>query len=370
MNDFHGIIFAYSASPELRELVSRRTAASMPIFGRYRVIDFALSSLRNAGIRDVGVIMQRDYQSLMDHVRSGKSWDMSRKDGGIRLLPPFGMPGYHSGNYFGTMEALNAVGDYVRGIPQKYVVLLLGSMCANLDLRAAAHMHLHSGAPITAICSASVPDAPAHRYIVGPDGYVKEALFYQRDEGRGFASMEGYIIDKELLVKMMDECAAKNLYRFHRDAIAAYLAGGGKMDIYLHEGYYQPIRSVDLYYRANRDMLDPEKLHDLFCPERPIRTRHSALVSTYYGEKAVSKCSLIGDNCRILGTVENCVLSSEVVVEEGAYLKDCVVMRRTTIGKGAKLESVIVDKDCVISPDVELKGNEKLPLVVPKGSRI
>ena len=370
MNDFHGIIFAYSASPELRELVSRRTAASMPIFGRYRVIDFALSSLMNAGIHDVGVIMQRDYQSLMDHIRNGKSWDMSRKDGGLRMLPPFGMPGYHSGNYFGTMEALNGVGDYIRDIPQKYVVLLLGSMCANLDLKAAARMHLHSGAPITAICSTTVPSMPQHRYIVGPDGYVKEALFYQGGESRGFVSMEGYIINKELLVKMMEECAAKNLYRFHRDAIAAYLSGGGKMGVYVHEGYYQPIRSVDLYYRANRDMLDPDKLHDLFCPERPIRTRHHALVSTYYGEKGVSKNSLIGDNCRILGTVENCILSSEVVIEEGAFLKDCVVMRRTTIESGAKLESVIVDKDCRISAGVSLKGNEKLPLVVPKGSRI
>ena len=131
MKNFHGIIFAYSAAPELRELVTHRTAASMPIFGRYRVIDFALSSLMNAGIHDVGVIMQRDYQSLMDHVRNGKAWDMSRKEGGVRLLPPFGMPGYHSGNYFGTMEALNGVGDYIRDIPQKYVVLLLGSMCAN-----------------------------------------------------------------------------------------------------------------------------------------------------------------------------------------------------------------------------------------------
>ncbi len=370
MNNFHGVIFAYSASPELRELVSHRTAASMPIFGRYRVIDFALSSLMNAGIHDVGVIMQRDYQSLMDHLRNGKAWDMSRKDGGLRLLPPFGMPGYHSGNYFGTMEALNGVGEYIRDIPQKYVVLLLGSMCANLDLRAAARMHLHSGAPITAICSTTVPDAPQHRYIVGPDGYVKEALFYVEGESRGFTSLEGYIIDKELLVKMMEECAAKNLYRFHRDAIASYLAGGGKMDVYLHEGYYMPIRSVDLYYRANRDMLDTDKRHDLFCAERPVRTRHHSLVSTYYGEKAVSSNSLVGDNCRIMGTVEDCVLSSEVVVEEGAYLKDCVVMRRTTIGKGARLENVIVDKNCIISSDTALKGNEKLPLVVPKGSRI
>ena len=370
MNDFHGIIFAYSASPDLRELVSHRTAASMPIFGRYRVIDFALSSLMNAGIHDVGVIMQRDYQSLMDHIRNGKAWDMSRKEGGLRQLPPFGMPGYHSGNYFGTMEALNGVGEYIRDIPQKYVVLLLGSMCANIDLTAAARMHMHAGAPITAICTTTVPDAPQHRYIVGADGYVKEARFYVEGESQGFVSTEGYIIDKELLVKMMDECAAKNLYRFHRDAIANYLAEGGKMGVYVHEGYYLPIRSVDLYYRANRDMLDTDKRHDLFCPERPIRTRHHSLVSTYYGEKAVSSNSLIGDNCRIMGRVEDCVLSSEVVVEEGAYLKDCIVMRRTTIGKDARLENVIVDKDCVISPDTALKGNEKLPLVVPKGTKI
>ena len=370
MNDFHGIIFAYSASPELRELVSHRTAASMPIFGRYRVIDFSLSSLMNAGIRDVGVIMQRDYQSLLDHLRNGKSWDMSRKDGGLRLLPPFGMPGYHSGNYFGTMEALNGVGDYIRDIPQKYVVLLLGSMCANVDLRAAARYHLHSDAPITAICSTTVPDAPQHRYIVGPDGYVREARFYVEGKSQGFASMEGYIINKDLLVRMMEDCAAKNLYRFHRDAIASYLADGGKMGVYVHEGYYVPVRSVDLYFRANRDMLDPDKRHDLFCDERPIRTRRNALVSTYYGENAVTSNNLIGDNCRIMGTVEDSVLSSEVVVEDGACLKNCVVMRNTTICSGARLENVIIDKDCTISADTELKGSEKLPLVVPKGSKI
>lgn len=370
MKNFHGIIFAYSAAPELRELVTHRTAASMPIFGRYRVIDFALSSLMNAGIHDVGVIMQRDYQSLMDHVRNGKAWDMSRKEGGVRLLPPFGMPGYHSGNYFGTMEALNGVGDYIRDIPQKYVVLLLGSMCANIDLNAAGEQHIRSGAPITAICSTTTPPTAQHRYLVGKDGFVEQARFYREGDEEGFNSMEGYIIDKELLVKMMDECAAKNLYRFHRDAIAAYLAEGGKMDVYLHDGYYLPIRSVDLYYRANRDMLDPDKRHDLFTPERPVRTRHHSLVSTYYGESAVSSNSLVGDNCRIYGTVENCILSSEVVVEEGAHLRDCVIMRRTTIGRDASLECVIADKDCVIAPGTALKGSEKLPLVIPKGSNI
>ena len=222
----------------------------------------------------------------------------------------------------------------------------------------------------TAICSTPTPPTAQHRYLVGKDGFGEQARFYREGDEEGFNSMEGYIIDKDLLVKMMDDCAAKNLYRFHRDAIAAYLAEGGKMDVYLHDGYYLPIRSVDLYYRANRDMLDPDKRHDLFTPERPVRTRHHSLVSTYYGESAVSSNSLVGDNCRIYGTVENCILSSEVVVEEGAHLRDCVIMRRTTIGRDASLECVIADKDCVIAPGTALKGSEKLPLVIPKGSNI
>src|SRR5574344_838255 len=96
---FRGIIFAYSACPELRTLTAARTAASLPFCGRYRLIDFALSAMRNAGVLNVGVIMQRDYQSLLDHIGSGKAWDMSRRTGGLRLLPPFGLAEDRTGNY-------------------------------------------------------------------------------------------------------------------------------------------------------------------------------------------------------------------------------------------------------------------------------
>ena len=135
MRNYHGIIFAYQTTPELRELVSARSAASLPFCGRYRLIDFPLSSMRNAGILDCGVIMQRNYQSLLDHIGSGKAWDMSRRSGGLRMLPPFGLPEYHTGNYIGTIEALNAVSTYVRDIPQKHVVLMLGSMVANINFK-------------------------------------------------------------------------------------------------------------------------------------------------------------------------------------------------------------------------------------------
>lgn len=370
MKDFHGIIFAYSAAPELRELVGTRTAASLPFCGRYRLIDFALSSMRNAGILDVGVIMQRDYQSLLDHIGSGKAWDMSRRTGGLRMLPPFGLPEYHRGNYAGTIEALNAVGSYVRDIPQKYLVLLLGNLCANLDLSKVMKQHKHSGAEITAICADHTPAQSHHRYVVGEDGFVTQVYFDRTDDGEGLPSLEGYIINKDTLLKMMDDCRAKNLYRFHKDAVATFLAEGGRMDTYVHPGYAVAVRTVEAYYKASMDMLKPEYRRQIFPVDRPVRTKVHEEVSTYYGENAVSRNSLVADNCMIEGSVENCIIFSGTRIERGARLRNCIVMRGGIVGEGTELDCVIADKYCSFSAGTVLTGNAKLPVVVPKGSRI
>lgn len=211
MKDFHGIIFAYNTFPELRELVKSRTAASLPVCGRYRLIDFPLSSMRNAGILDVGVIVQRDYQSLLDHIGSGKPWDMSRRDNGLRMLPPFGLPEYHKGNYTGTMEALNAVSTYIRDIKSKYIVLMLGNLYANIDLTVPMKQHMRSGAEITAICSDLSVDGSRLRYVAGEDGLVKHMLVKPRDESQGVASLEAYIINRDVLLRLMDYSHEHNL---------------------------------------------------------------------------------------------------------------------------------------------------------------
>ena len=370
MLDFHGIIFAYRTTPALGELVSKRTAASLPFCGRYRLIDFALSSLANAGIRDVGVIMQRDYQSLLDHIGSGKAWDMSRKNGGLRILPPFGLPEYHTGNYTGTMEALNAVSEYIRDIPQDHIVLLLGDLAANIDLTPILQQHLRTGVPITAICGDPTPEGPHHRYITDEAGMVKRALFFREGDCEGLPALEGYVIEKQTLLEMMDECFARNLYRFHRDAIAEYLANGGEMGTYVHHGYAQVIRTVEAYYRANRDMLCAEHRRSLFPADRPVRTRAHEGVSTYYGVTAASRDSLVADNCIIEGEIDHCVVFSGVRVEEGAKLENCILMRGCTVGAGARLRNVIADKDCTFSAGTMLIGSEKLPTVVPKGKEL
>ena len=370
MKDFHGLIFAYSAAPELRDLVNTRTAASLPFCGRYRLIDFALSSLMNAGILDVGVIMQRDYQSLLDHIGSGKSWDMSRKAGGLRMLPPFGLPEYHKGNYTGTIEALNAVSTYVRDIPQKYIVLLLGNLCANIDLTVPMEQHRSSGAAITAICSDHTPDGLHHRYVLGEDGFVQRILFDREGDGEGIPSLEGYIINKDVLLDLMDKCRAQNLYRFHKDAVAMFLREGGLMDTYIHPGYAVTVRSVDAYYKASMDMLCAENRRQLFPAQRPVRTRTFEGVSTYYGENSAAVNSLIADNCIIEGSVENCIVFSGARIGKGAKLRNCIVMRGCVVGSWSELNNVIADKYTVFSPGVTLAGSEKLPMVVPKNTKI
>ena len=372
MSDFRGIIFAYNSAPELHELVIRRTAASLPVCARYRLIDFALSSLRNAGIFNVGIIMQRDYQSLLDHIGSGKPWDMSRKDGGLRLLPPFGLPDYHRGNYSGTMEALNAVGSYVRYVPEKYIVLLLGNVLANIDIAEVCRMHVDSGAKITAICTDHLPAEKSHRYMLNSSGLADSVLFDREESGEGIPSLEGYVINKDTLLRLMDQCRSRELYRFHKDALSLFLQEGGKMDVYIHKGYARIIRTVDSYFHANMDMLRAEIRAQVLCSDssRVIRSKHNGGVSTYYGETARAQNSLVADNCIINGSIENCIVFSGVVIEPGAKLKNCIVMKGSTIGCNAKLTYVIADKFVEISPSISLTGNERLPVVVPKAAKI
>jgi glucose-1-phosphate adenylyltransferase len=370
MSDLHGIILAYHTEPALRELVDRRTAASLPFCGRYRLIDFSLSSMQNAGVRDVDVLLRRDYQSLLDHVGGGKEWDMARKRGGLRLLPPFGQKETTAGEYEGVMEALCAVEGYIRDIRQSYVVLTRGNLAANVDLTAVLNHHLHSGAEVTAVCSALVPKMPHQRYLVDENGFATQLLYRQSGPGEGLASLEMYLMSKEKLVELLDQANSHMRYHFHRDAVARLLERGGKLAVYEHPGYAVHISSVEEYYNSSMDMLRSECRAELFPPERPVRTKSRSDVSTYYGEHAASKNSLVADGCFIEGTVENSVVFRGVRIGKGAVIRNSIIMQDTVVGEGAELRYVISDKNVTVTPFVSLTGSPRLPLVLPKRSTL
>ena len=370
-NALHGIIYTLSAEPALRELVEHRNTASIPYGGRYRLIDFALSMMVNAGIRDVGVIMERDYQSLLDHLSNGADWGLARRSGGLRLLPPFGLRESHSGSFNGCMEALRSVSSYIKDIKQEDVVLCAADWVGNIDLRKAMEIHRKSGAKMTAVCSQGWHPGPHHRLVPDEDGFARTLLFSEGGPGEGLFSREIYIIKRDLLLKLMDYCADAVHNHFHRDAVAHYLAQGGKIAIYEHNDYARTFISVRDYFEASMDMVQPDVMADLFPADGlPIRTKERAEASTYYSDTAKVRGSLVADGCYIEGELDHCILFRGVRVAKGAKLTNCVVMQDTVIEAGAQLKCVIADKDCVVTENSLLAGTDRIPLVIPKGERV
>jgi len=372
MNNVHGIIYAYHNFQALNPLGNRRTGASMPFCSRYRLIDFALSSLMNAGIHDVGVIMQRDYQSLLDHIGNGRTWDMSKiaKGRGMRILPPFGLPSSHKGVYEGCMEALNAVSQYIGDIKQEYVILIRGDMCASIDIAKVVEQHIESGVDITAVCSDIVPENVHHRFVPG-EGVLADKLLCRVNNGeQGVAALEVYVMKTKMLQALINWCSENNKMHFHRDALPHLMENGAKVGIYMHNGYSRIIISVHDYFQASMAMLDAEKRSQIFDEERKVATKTRSDVSTYYGDDAKVVNSLIGDGCIIEGTVENCVIFRGAKVGKKAHLKNCIVLQDGVIEENVVLNHVICDKNVVVSEYVTLTGNEKLPLVVPKDTVI
>ena len=367
MINVHGIVYAYHDHPDLGELCKERTAAALPFCGRFRLVDFALSSMMNAGIFDVGVVMQYGFQSLMEHLNSGRPWNMVRHSGGMHLLlAPVNRAGYD-----GDMQALEGISNHLsRDVKQDYVLLTRGDLCANIDFSALIEQHMRSGADVTAVCTTEALPCEHHRFIPDESGaFAAEMLSRQRGEGRGLASLETYILRRGLLLEMMRWSRESDRLHFHSDGLQHVLHAGWRIGLYRHTGYARIITSVAEYYEANMDMLDRDKRLSLFPPnERYVATRARSDVSTYYGETARVTDSLIADGCRIEGQLDRCILSSGVRVADGAHLRGCILLNDTVIGPGTDLRCVIADKNVNASPHIDLAGNARLPIVIPKGT--
>lgn len=369
MNDLHGILFAYRSDANLGELTRPRNTCSLAFGGRYRLIDFMLSNYVNAGITDVGVIVHESYQSLLDHLGSGKDWDLSRKHGGLRILPPFGYGEQGHGEYRGNMEALAGVAGYLKNIRQDYVIMGWGDVAINLPVSEVYEQHIASGADITVVCTPTLNGAPRFsEYVeVSADGRVTDLSVHPTSADKALESLEIYVMSKQLLMDMVEYCAAHDVHSFSRGVLQPRLKSL-KLMPYVHQGYAGRFQSVGDYFQRSMDLLEPAVRDDLFNPARPIRTKDMSNPSSYYGPNSVSKRSLVADGCYIEGEVENSILSRGVIVEKGAKVVNSVLMQGTVVKAGASLAYVIADKNVTINTDRMLMGHSTYPLAIAKGS--
>ncbi|MCL2747161.1 MAG: glucose-1-phosphate adenylyltransferase subunit GlgD [Oscillospiraceae bacterium] len=368
----HGLIFAYAGGggTRLKELTEHRSVSSLPFGGRYRVIDFMLSNMVGAGITDVGVIMRENYQSLLDHLGSGKDWDLSRKRGGLRLLPPFSFAGKgpYEGVFLGSMAALFDITSYLSHIRQEYVVLAEGCLVANLPLEDALRHHIANGADITALCTPRrLGQAECACFLQMDDDDIVTDIARGRDMLDTTESLGVYILSKKLLETLVAHCAAHNLYDFERDVLQGML-GTLKVSGYVFNGFAARMSTVASYFEHNMSMLRAEVRASLFLKDRPVKTKVRDDTSTYYAPAArVSNC-LVADGCFIEGDVENSVIFRGVRIESGARVHNSILMQDTKVSAGAILGYAITDKEVVIGPGRMLMGHATYPIAIGKGS--
>lgn len=370
MNRMHGILFAYEKAQGLRDLVEPRMPGSLPFGGRYRSVDFMLSNFIHAGINDVGVVLSGSYQSLLDHIGSGKVWDMSRRYGGLRLLPPFAGGGGQNGAFRGKMDALASVYSYLKEIRQDYVVLAESDLLINLALDTVLEAHIASGAELTVLCTAQkAEEGQQANYIsLNGEGRITEVSCHLGKEGQ-LRTLGIYLLRKELLLALVENCAARGMVSLHRDVLQTRLSQL-RMHGYVWEGYAAQPRTVADYYRRSMELLDPAVRAELFSAERPIRAKEEDGPSAYIDPDGICRSSLIADGCCIEGTVEGSILFPGVRVERGAVVKHCILFKNSVVRRDASLHYVITDKRVEVLEGRTLMGHEQYPMLVAKGRTV
>ncbi|MBQ9042952.1 MAG: glucose-1-phosphate adenylyltransferase subunit GlgD [Eggerthellaceae bacterium] len=373
MNDTFAMVYAGHGNPLLGDLIAHRAVSALPLAGRFRTIDVLLSNISQSGIRNVGVIMQRNFQSLVEHIGSGDAWDLNSKSGGVALLTPFDQ-GLGTGLYQSFGDALFAKRYYLDHQRSKYCLLLASDMVYRADYNDLLEHHLKTGADITVLYSRELrlgEGDPTHiaNLHISDDGWVVGGDFGPLGAGGGCYNLGACIMEKELLVKLVEDACAEGRYNFVTDIIEPALPHY-KVAALEHKGYAGRLTTVKSYFDMTRDMLDPVVRNDLFFAHGPVYTRVADAPPVRYAKGCQVENSVFGNGCDVRGRVSGSVVFRGVSIAEGADVQDCVIMQDSVIGEGAYLRNAIIDKDVIVAPGARVIGTPDTLTVIRKGQKV
>lgn len=363
-----GIIFSNIHDNSVPELSRIRTLGSIPFGGRYRLIDFPLSNMVNSGIDTVGIITKNNYQSLMDHVGSGKDWDLARKDGGVIILPPYGDMS-SSTLYNSRLEALKGITSFLFRADEDFVVMTDCDAVCRINYNEVIESHIRNRADITLVYTRRENTERATKFDIDSDGRII-GVSYDAQPSAGISNVftNVFVMKLSLLQNIVMDSISHSKVHFTRDVISPNL-DSMKIMGYEHKGFYAGITSLQAYFNSNMLMLDEKIRHEIFG-DRSVFTKIRDSAPTKYGNCAVVKNSLIADGCEIYGEVENSIIFRNVKIGRGAVIKNSIVMQNTVLGENCSLNCIIADKNVTVTGRKNLSGSENHPFYIGKGIMI
>lgn len=363
-NDYMGIISLNEVDDNIKNLTGKRPLAAIPIGGKYRIIDFVLSNMVNAGITNVGVYTQNRSRSLMDHLDSGRYWDLDRKINGLFIFN-FN----YASSISNDVELIENNIEYLYRSKQDKVIFSSSNMICNIDYKDVINFYEKEEKDITIIYKRvkNKPEAFAHCKILnmGDDNSVISVGKNNGLKGEIDLSMDMFIMKKSVLIDILEKCVSTGYYK----SVKRYIYENPdnlSINAYEFNGYLSCINSTRAYFKANMDMLNPKINRELFFGEEPIYTKVKDAPPTKYSDSSHTENSLIANGCIIEGEVKNCIISRRVKVCKGAKLENCIIMQNCVIKEHAKITNAIIDKNVIIDKNKELKGNAKFPVVIEK----
>ncbi|MGV8982881.1 glucose-1-phosphate adenylyltransferase subunit GlgD [Clostridium sp.] len=367
IKNYMGILMLNEDEDNIKSLTKLRPLASIPIGGRYRIIDFVLSNMVNGGIHSIGIFSNTKTRSLVDHLGSGKNWDLDRKINGLFL---FNITS--DGSKFRDIEALSDNMEYIYRAKQDYVIISSSNMICNIDYNEAAKYHEQSGSDITLLYKKT------HN---GKLDYVNCNTLFINDENKVLSigknigekdelniSMEMFIMKKSTLITIINKAVQTGSHNSLKAAIYNSIFHLN-VNAYEFKGYLRCVNSMKNYYKTNMDMLDVRVTKELFFKNGLIYTKSKDETATKYFNESKVNNSLISNGCILKGSVENSIISRRVTVHEGVEIKNCIIFENCEINKGCKLTNVIIDKNNILRENTVLTGDEEFPVVIEKKSR-
>jgi glucose-1-phosphate adenylyltransferase len=373
MKSTMGIILTGGKNNRLKELAELRSSTAIPVGGKYRVIDFVLSNMVNSGVTNIGVLTQYSFRSLMDHLGSGKEWDLDRRNEGLFIFPPY-LSDEESGWYKGSADAMFHNITFLKRSFEEYVVVAQGNCVYKMVFDPMLEYHINTNADIT-IGYRDMTDFPEQELThmgvmtVEEDGRVIDFQEKHQNPKATTCSMGIYILKRELLINLLEECASHGKYDFVKDILINKLTA---LNVYGYkfDGYWRNLSTINAYYRLNMEMLQPQIRKQLFEENGKVYTKVKDEPPAKYNEEAEIKNSIIADGCIVEGTVIDSVLFRGVTIKRDAVIKNSIIMQGTIIEEGVDVDNIIIDKNVVISKGINLKGMPEFPVIVAKNLKI
>ena len=370
-----GLIFSNIHDNNIPELTKMRTLGSVPFGGRYRLVDFALSSMVNSGITKIGIVTHNNYQSLMDHLGNGKDWDLARRSGGIKILPPYisAFENAASNKYYSSrLEALLGTVNFFNRCNEDYVVMSDCDVICNVDLNDVIEQHIRTEADITFVTKMTTHSSHETVSVVecDKDGIITDIVDRKNVSKKSRVYINIMVLKRTYLLNVLEIAISRGYTSFMRDVVRKNIKKEKYM-MYDYQGCYAHIGSMESYFDCSMQLLESETREQLFgIKNRPVLTKIRNSAPTRYCDGAKVSNSVVAEGCVIEGTVENSIIFRGVHVGKGAVVKNCILFQDTYVCQNAELNCVITDKNVMIKDKRKLSGHQTMPFYIGKNMSV